>query len=91
MSSVKGKIKLCVTSSYTKYFKAIQGIDGKSLFDRYYALNTIVKANIEVRFKDFLSEPIIDGENIEWFTKTPSGPILKYLDLTPEDKGASMK
>jgi|LakMenEpi03Aug12_release.lakeMendotaPanAssembly.Ray.scaffolds.fasta_scaffold28241_2 subtilisin family serine protease len=87
MSSVKGKIKLCITSSYTKYFKAIQGIDGKSLFDRYNALNTIVKSNIEVRFKDFLSEPIIDEENIEWFTKTPSGPILNYLNLTPEDKG----
>jgi hypothetical protein len=87
MSSVKGKILLCVTSNYPKYFKAIQGIDGKSLFDRYNALNTIVKSNIGTKFKDFLSEPIIDGEDIEWHSKISTGNICRYLDLPPEEKG----
>ena len=57
-------------STDLKYFKSVQIIDGKTIFDRYNSLANIIKNNIESSYQDFISYPIIDGGKIEFQGKT---------------------
>ena len=65
MAKVIGKDQLCSTEF--KYFKAIQGIGGKTLFQRYQSLENIVKNNIAITYQDFISHPVQDGEIITFY------------------------
>jgi subtilisin family serine protease len=49
-----------------KYFKSIQIIDGKTIFDRYDSLANIVKNYIDSRYQDFISYPVNQGNKIEF-------------------------
>lgn len=75
MTTVIGKIPLIKTD--LKYFKALQGIDGKTLFDRYkLAEASIIKKYIDVTYKDFLAYPVQEGNIITFYG-------IKYND-TPQ-------
>lgn len=50
-----------------KYFKAIQGIKNRTLFDRYQALNTILENDIDLEYRSFLAQPVQDGDVITFF------------------------
>lgn len=58
-------------STDLKYFKAIQDINGKTVFDRYNSLANIVTNNIDTKYRDFISYPVKIGNNIEFYGKTP--------------------
>ena len=69
MAKVIGKDELCRIDNITMYFKAVQGIGGWSLFDRYQSLENIVKNNIDTQYQDFLAYPVRDGNSITFHGK----------------------
>ena len=84
MAKVIGKEQLCSTD--LKYFKALQGIGGKTLFDRYSSLENIVRTNIDTKYQDFLAHPIKDGNTITFHGKTYSETPRLLSDLQGEEK-----
>jgi subtilisin family serine protease len=91
MAKVKGKAELCSTD--LKYFKALQGNSGKTLFDRYPAIANIVKGNIDSLYQDFLAQPVIEGNKITFhgkaFNETPR--ILSDLQESDKEKYTTIK
>ena len=79
MAKVLGKLELCSTDS--KYFKSEQGIRENTLFDRYPALETIVKNNIDAQYQHFLAQPVRNGNTITWFGKTYGETPKPFSDL----------
>ena len=79
MAKVIGYDKLC--SIDLKYFKASQGIEGKTLFDRYNMLKNVVKNNIDARYQNFLAYPVQDGDKITFYGKryNETPPLLSDL------------
>ena len=71
MATVIGKKKLCSTENYEKYFKSIQGLEGQSLFTRYYAIENIITSFVDKKYRHFLAQPIIDlgAASITWYSK----------------------
>lgn len=63
MAKVIGKEQLCNID--LKYFKSLQGIDGRTLFDRYkLAERNIIDKYIATEYKDFLAYPVQSGNDI---------------------------
>ena len=63
MAIVIGKKQLLSTD--LKYFKALQGIGGKTLFDRFkLAESNIINKNIDTKYQHFLAYPVVDGDAI---------------------------
>jgi subtilisin family serine protease len=91
MAKVIGKEELC--SSDLKYFKSQQGNSGKTLFDRYPALDNIIKNNIDSKYQDFLAHPVIEGNTITFhgknFNHTPH--ILSELSEKEQEKYQTIK
>ena len=69
MPKVKGKEQLCICENYRTYFKSIQGLGGRTLFDRYDSIENIVNKRVDEKYRHFLAQPIIDGDSIYWFSK----------------------
>ena len=70
MAKVIGKDELCRIDDINGYFKAIQGIAGRSLFDRYNQAETnIINHTIGDIYKDFLAHPVQDGNTITFHGK----------------------
>ena len=93
MAKVIGKDVLCRVENFNKYFTDLQGISGKSLFERYVSLNTIVESYIDKEFQKFLAYPVQENENIIFFGKkyneTPG--ILSELTGGERDKYTKIK
>lgn len=93
MAKVIGKEELCRTE--LKHFKALQGESGKTLFDRYPALDNIIKSNIDTKYQDFLAHPVKgeDGNTITFYGKTYSETprILSDLQGNEEEKYEGIK
>jgi hypothetical protein len=91
MAKVIGKAELCSTN--LKYFKALQGIYGKTLFDRYPALANIVNGNIDTIYQDFLSQPVKEDNTITFFGKTfnETPRILSDLHESEKEKYRTIK
>jgi hypothetical protein len=93
MAKVIGKEQLC--SADLKYFKALQGVGGRTLFDRYHSLENIVKYNIDAKYRDFLAYPVKAGNTITFhgkkYDETPrllselqGDDLAKYLNIKAE-------
>jgi hypothetical protein len=93
MAKVIGKEQLCSTD--LKYFKAIQGVNGKTLFDRYPSIENIIKNHIDSKYQDFLAHPIKEADIITFYGKnyqhTPQilsdlqgEKLLKYKSIRDE-------
>lgn len=68
MAKVIGKEQLLSTD--LKYFKALQGIDGKTLFDRYkLAESNIINTYVDDKYKSFLAYPVQEGNTITFHAK----------------------
>ncbi len=65
---VKGKDQLCVCNDYKKYFKSIQGLGSYTLFGRYNDLENVVNKRVDEKYRHFLAQPEVDGNNIQWFS-----------------------
>ncbi|MBA6151520.1 S8 family peptidase [Gelidibacter maritimus] len=76
-----------------KYFKALQGIKGKTLFDRYPAIDTIVKKNIDLKYQDFLALPIKDHDIITFYSKSykETPQLLSDLHGAEQEKYSAIK
>lgn len=83
MAKVIGKQELCSTN--LKYFKALQIIGGKTLFDRYPALENIVKNNIDKQYQDFISYPVQEDGQIIFHGIISKEPIQILSELQGED------
>lgn len=84
MATVIGKLELCSTD--LKYFKALQGVEGKTLFDRYAALDNIVVNTIDTQYRDFLAHPVKDGNKITFHGITYRETPLILSDLQGDEK-----
>lgn len=85
MTIVIGKKELLSTD--LKYFKALQGIDGKTLFDRYQlAESNIIKKYIDAKYQDFLAYPFQDGNEITFHGKKYSETPRLLPELYSDDK-----
>ncbi len=91
MPRVIGKIELCSTD--LKYFKSIQGIDGKTMFVRYPALDIIIKNNIDTQYQNFLAQPVQEGNTITFYGKTfiETPQILSELQDSEHEKYSALK
>jgi subtilisin family serine protease len=91
MAKVIGKEELCSTD--LKYFKAFQGISGKTLFDRYPALDNIIKGNIDTKYQDFLAHPVQEDNTITFHGKTYNElpRILSELTENEQEKYRAIK
>lgn len=68
MARVIGKVQLCSTDF--KYFKSVQGISGKTLFDRYKLAETnIISRYIDAKYRDFLAYPVQEDNAITFHGK----------------------
>jgi subtilisin family serine protease len=83
MAKVIGKEQLCSTD--LKYFKAVQIISGKTLFDRYKSLENIVKSQIDPKYQDFLACPVKDGNEITFYGKIYHNIPRLLSDLEGDD------
>lgn len=84
MGLVIGKKELVSTNF--RYFKAVQGIEGKTLFDRYNsAQSSIIAKHINDVFQDFLSYPLVEGDSITFHAKKYNESPQILNDLQGED------
>lgn len=94
MATVIGKKQLLSTD--LNHFKALQGIDGRTLFDRYKLAETnIIHKYVDTKYQDFLAYPVQDGNTIIFygkkFNETPrllselqGKDLIKYTHLKNE-------
>lgn len=83
MAQVIGKRALCSTN--LRYFKALQIIGGKTLFDRYPALENIIKNNIDRPHQDFISHPVQEDGQIIFYGVISKETIQILSELQGED------
>ncbi|MBP6754672.1 MAG: S8 family serine peptidase [Bacteroidia bacterium] len=84
MAVVIGKKQLLSTD--LNYFKALQGIGGRTLFDRFnLAESNIINKNIDAKYQHFLAYPVVDGDTIMFhgikYNETPQ----LFQELQGED------
>ena len=85
MAKVLGKRQLCTTLDFRKHFRSIQGYENFNLFDRYNTIETIVNKYIDGKYKHFLAHPILNREDIIWFT-IPYKETPQQLNVLTSDK-----
>ena len=84
MATVIGKKQLLSTD--LKYFKAFQGIDGKTLFQRYQlAESSIIKKYIDANYQDFLAYPVQEDNKIFFHGKKYNETPQLLSELQGED------
>jgi len=84
MSKVIGKKQLLSTD--LKYFKALQGNDGKTLFQRFKLANSsIINKYIESKYQDFLAYPVLEGDTISFHGKKYNETPQLLSELQGED------
>ena len=86
MPKVKGKEQLCSCENYTTYFKSIQGLGAHTLFERYDAIENVVNKKIDEKYRHFLTQPIVEGDSITWFSKAYSETPRRLSELQGEER-----
>src|SRR5690554_5473543 len=91
MARVIGKEQLC--SIDLKYFTALQGIEGKTLFDHYPAIDTIIKKNIDIQYQDLLAQPVKGNDTITFYGKSykETPRLLSDLQGAEQEKYLAIK
>ena len=70
-----------------KYFKALQIIGGKSIFERYNAAkSSIIGKVIDTQYQDFLAWPIIEDDRVEFHGIRSSEEPRLFSDLPEEER-----
>lgn len=94
MAIIIGKEQLCSTD--LNYFKALQGIDNRTLFDRYQlAEANIINKYIDAKYRSFLAHPVQEGNVITFhgkkYNETPQllselqgDNLMKYANIKDE-------
>jgi subtilisin family serine protease len=72
-------------STDLKYFKSIQVIDGKTIFERYNSLANIIRNHVDSKYQDFISYPVQEGNKIEFHGKIAKEEPKILADLKGND------
>jgi subtilisin family serine protease len=84
MPTVIGKEQLCSTD--LKYFKDLQLIGEKTIFDRYLlAQVNVINRYIDPKYQEFIAYPVKESDKITFFGKTPTEDVRILSDLQGED------
>ncbi|MDR2086478.1 MAG: S8 family serine peptidase [Dysgonamonadaceae bacterium] len=83
MAKVIGKEPLCSTD--LKYFKAIQIIEGQTLFDRYKSAQATIDNYIDLKYRHFISYPVKEGDKITFHGKRYNETSQILSDLQGEE------
>jgi subtilisin family serine protease len=84
MATVIGKKQLLSTD--LKYFKDIQGIEKRTLFERYsYAEPSIINKYVETQYQSFLTHPVQDGNSIKFYCKNYNETPQLLSELQGDD------
>jgi len=78
--------KLCSTAQYTTYFKDFQKYGEFDLFKRFDDIENIVNKRIDEKYRHFLAEPFIEGDSINWYSKSYKETPQHLLELQGEDR-----
>lgn len=91
MANVIGKKALCSTD--LRHFIALQGINGKTLFERYPSLDNIINKHIDSHYRDFLAYPVREANTITFYGKTynDTPQILSDLPENAREKYKTIK
>jgi subtilisin family serine protease len=85
MPTVRGKEPLCNTD--LKYFKALQGIEGRTLFERYQLAETsIINQYIDIKYREFLAYPVQQENKITFYGNKYSERPRLLSELQGEDR-----
>jgi subtilisin family serine protease len=84
MTRIKGKEQLC--SSEKKYFKSIQGFGDRTLFDRYPDIESVVKKQVNEKYRHFLAEPDDEGDTITWYSVPYNETPVRFSELQGEER-----
>lgn len=84
MAKVIGKEQLCNINS--RYFKALQSIEKKSLLDRYDSLENIIIEYIDPKYQHFLAQPVKNIDEIIWHGKPYNETPKIFADLHGEEQ-----
>jgi subtilisin family serine protease len=68
-----------------KYFKAVQIIEGRTVFDRYNSLKTVVDNYIDKPYQDFISYPVKEGDKITFHGKIAKETPQILLNLQGDE------
>ena len=72
-------------STNLKYFKALQIIGGKPIFDRYKAAQSFISKHIDPKYQDFLAFPVVEDDCIEFHgIRSQEEPCL-FADLSTDE------
>ncbi len=80
-------------STNLKYFKAVQIIGGKTIFDRYKLASPILE-KLDEKYRNFLAYPVRDNDRIEFFgikSEQNTKQILSELQGNEANKYQSIK
>lgn len=80
-------------STELKYFKALQIIGGKTIFDRYRSASSMLE-KLDEKYRNFLAYPVKDGDNIEFYgikARNDNPQILSELQGDEANKYQSIK
>lgn len=80
MPTVSGKQRLC--KCHLNRFKSFEGLNGHPWYERYDDIADIVAHNIDKQYCHFLAQPVLDGEEILWFTEPYSEQPRRLNELS---------
>ena len=85
MAKVIGKEQLCCAD--LRYFKSVQGMSGKTLFDRYkLAEASVINKHIDAKYQNFLAYPLQDeNDTVTFFGKASEETPQLLSELQGDD------
>lgn len=86
MPIVRGKEPLCKTESPSQFFKSKQGIEGQDIFSRYPAIENVINKNIDVQFQHYLAQPVVERDDIYWFSSPFTEKPERLSDLNGSER-----
>jgi len=84
MPKVKGKEQLCRCKK--KDFKSVQGFSGRTLFDRFDAIEHVVNKNVDEKYRHFLAQPVAEDDFITWYSVIYNETPRQFSTLQGEER-----
>ena len=69
-----------------RFFKALQIIGGRSIFDRYNAARGIIGKVIDPKYQDFLAWPVVEDDKVEFHGIRSTEEPRLFSELSQEDR-----
>ncbi len=69
-----------------RYFKALQIIGGKSIFERYNAAKGVIAKVIDPQYRDFLAWPVVEDDKVEFHGIRSTEEPRLFSELSDEER-----